>query len=96
MMENAKALEIVKAAISYSNKKEAGKNMKNAITWLANLNGWKQETIYAQFVEFCLAGAERYKASHTYVLREANDASNVALYVDFAAADEIEALRLAK
>ncbi len=95
-MENSKALEIVKSAIGYSKKQDAGKNMKNAIQWLANLNGWSQETIYSQFVEFCLVGAERYKANNSYLLQDANDASNVALYIDFAASAEIEEMRAAK
>ncbi len=90
-MTNQQAIETIKKAIGYSTKEKAAENMGNAIACFAELNGWTKENAASNFVELCLEGAELYKSvpMNSYKLIEANDASNIALYIDRQAAKDI-------
>ncbi len=97
-MTNQEALAILKDSMTYSTKENPAKNMNNAIGCFAELNGWTKEDAPVKMVELCLAGAEIYKNNHihTYMLKDANDASNVDLYLDKQAGRDILAQRAGK
>jgi len=94
-MTHQEAMIIIQDAVTYSvlrsgkSNKMAAKNFNSAIGCFAELNGWTREVAASEFVKLCLAGAERYKAIHSYILKDANDASNIALYVDMQAGQDI-------
>jgi len=94
-MTHNEAMIIIQDAVTYSvlrsgqSKKMAAKNFNSAIGCFAELNGWTKENAASEFIKLCLAGAAKYKASHSYMLKEANDASNIALYVDMQAGQDI-------
>lgn len=88
-MTRSEALAIIKDAIKYSSKD--AKNMQNAIAHIGTHFGWDNDNVMQNFVDFCLEGAEKWKANpmNTYMLKENNAASNVALYIDRQAANDI-------
>jgi len=94
-MNQQTAIATIKNAVTYSTFGNPQKELNNAINCLAELKGWTKEDVYIEFVDHCLKGAEEWKADpmHTYMLKDANDASNVALYLDNQAANDIEDLR---
>jgi len=95
-MTNQEAMTILKAAINYSVKEDAAKQMNNAIGCFAEMNGWNKEDAPVKMVELCLAGAEKYKTTHTYILKESNDSSNIAMYLDNQASNDISTQRASK
>ncbi len=95
-MNRTEALQTIKKAIGYSTKEKAAENMNRAIGCFAELKGWTKDNAPVNFVELCLIGAEAYKSDpmHSYMLKDANDASNIALYIDNQAAQDIHAQRV--
>ncbi len=94
-MTNQEAMTILKDSMSYSTKENPAKEMNNAIGCFAELNGWTKENAPVEMVKLCLAGAKTYKNNpiHTYMLKDDNDANNVALYIDKQACSDILAKR---
>ncbi len=97
-MTNQEAMKIITKAISYSKKENAVKNMKNAVSCFAELNGWTPANALQNFIELCLKGAEEYKAKpvNSYMIKDGNDAENIALYIDNQAAKDIIKQRAAQ
>jgi len=60
------------------------KNMFNGLTQMMQLEGWSKDEAPAKFVAYCLQGAEDYKKENVYgyMLKDADDAGNIALFVD--------------
>jgi hypothetical protein len=80
-MTNDKAMEILRKAIDYSCQDH--NKMSHAIQHMAEIKGWSREEAAVKFVEFCLLEVVEWKSKNSgYTLIEANDASNVALFVD--------------
>lgn len=96
-MNNQEAMKVITEAMGYSKKENSVKNMKNAVSCFAELNGWTSANALQNFIELCLKGAADYKADpmHTYILKDANDAANIALYIDNQAAQDIISQRAA-
>lgn len=91
-------IKTIKDAIGYSTKEHPGQNMNNAINCFAELNGWTKDDAIKNFIELCLKGAAEYKIDpmNSYMLKDANDAANIALYIDNQAAKDIMSQRAAK
>ena len=87
-MKKEQATQIIKDAIKLSVRD--AKNMTNAMRHFGTIYGWTNENIAVNFVELCLKRAEEWKKNREYLLRDASEAGNVALYIDNAAADDIE------
>ena len=93
-MTNLEAMKIVEAAAKYSIREKPHKNIMNAAQCFAEIEGnWTKENSWIKFVNICLEGAEKYKANNTYKLKDANPASNIALYIDMQAASDISKMR---
>ena len=89
-MENS--IETLKEAMKRCDElygKSVGDNLKKGINWAAHINGWTAENAYDKYVEFCLKGAEEYKANHAYSLEKADDAGNIALYANYQLGNDI-------
>ena len=93
-MTNLEAMKIAKDAATYSIREKPNTNIMNAAQCFAEIEGnWTKENSWINFVKICLEGAEKYKANHAYKLKDANPASNVALYIDMQAASDISKMR---
>lgn len=88
-MTKQEQINLIKQAIAYSTKEKAAENMLKAIACFAELNGWTKDNSTAEFIDLCLERAEIYKSSHSYMIKDSNDASNIALYIDNQAGKDI-------